>query len=53
MQGTADDDNLYAYSEGSRLDGKEGSDRLIGNAGNDTLIGGAGNDTLPLTTSSP
>ena len=46
MQGTADDDNLYAYSEGSRLDGKEGSDRLIGNAGNDTLIGGAGNDTL-------
>ncbi|OOR89859.1 calcium-binding protein [Moraxella bovis] len=46
MQGTADDDNLYAYSEGSRLDGKEGSDRLIGNAGNDTLIGGTGNDTL-------
>lgn len=45
MQGTADDDNLYAYSEGSRLDGKEGSDRLIGNAGNDTLIGGAGADT--------
>ncbi|UZA13488.1 calcium-binding protein [Moraxella bovis] len=46
MQGTADDDNLYAYSEGSRLDGKEGSDRLIGNAGNDTLIGGTGNDQL-------
>ncbi|WP_172799032.1 hypothetical protein, partial [Moraxella nonliquefaciens] len=46
MQGTADDDNLYAYSEGSRLDGKEGSDRLIGNAGNDTLIGGAGDDRL-------
>lgn len=53
MQGTADDDSLCAYSEGSKLDGKEGSDRLIGNAGNDTLIGGAGDDTLPLTTSSP
>ncbi|QMT36029.1 calcium-binding protein [Neisseria wadsworthii] len=44
--GSEQNDNLYAYAEGSKLAGLGGDDYLYGAAGDDTLDGGNGNDTL-------
>lgn len=46
IAGTDGDDILYAYIEGSRLEGKAGNDKLYGNNGDDILVGGPGNDRL-------
>lgn len=46
QQGSEQNDYLYAYAEGSTLDGLGGNDTLNGDKGNDTLNGGSGNDTL-------
>ncbi|MBP3220979.1 MAG: calcium-binding protein [Neisseriaceae bacterium] len=46
QQATAGDDTLYAYANGSTLNGKNGNDTLHGSSGNDTLIGGNGADRL-------
>ena len=46
LLGTSNDDELWAYSTGSTLNGNHGNDKLHGNLGNDVLIGGLGNDTL-------
>ncbi|WP_158087946.1 calcium-binding protein [Neisseria dumasiana] len=46
QQGSEQNDYLYAYAEGSILNGLGGNDTLYGDEGNDTLNGGNGNDTL-------
>ncbi|PID65553.1 MAG: hypothetical protein CR975_06740 [Gammaproteobacteria bacterium] len=46
VQGTNQDDNLYAGKDGSEIKGLDGNDRLWGNLGDDDLDGGAGNDYL-------
>lgn len=43
--GTAEDDQLYGYPDGSP-DTDTGNDRITGGAGDDTIHGGGGDDTL-------
>ncbi|MEW8030127.1 MAG: calcium-binding protein [Candidatus Thiodiazotropha sp.] len=46
QRGTDGNDVLYAYNEGSILNGMNGDDTLRGRDGDDRLSGGAGNDIL-------
>ena len=46
IQGTLDDDIIFARGGHDFVDGGAGDDALFGEAGNDTLLGGTGDDFL-------